>query len=84
MVSVYLETSFFSECVTIRTAVIELGRREAGLNWWQNWAQALELCVSPEVARELSSPDFPEVVRSAALAMLEKIEVLEFTSDVPI
>jgi hypothetical protein len=79
---VYLETSFFSECVTARTGAIDLGRRQTSLNWWRTWSKAFDLCISPEVVRELSSPDFPAGVRAAALAMLEGLHTLAFTPDV--
>jgi hypothetical protein len=79
---VYLETSFFSECVTIRTGTIDLGRRDTSLNWWKTQAKAFELCISPEVVRELSSPLFPSDVRDAALSMLLELEVLAFTDEV--
>jgi hypothetical protein len=36
--SVYLETSFFSECCTIRTGEIARGRRATSLNWWETYA----------------------------------------------
>jgi hypothetical protein len=79
---VYLETSFFSECVTIRSGTIDLGRRDTGLRWWRVYAGRFELCISPEVARELSSPEFPAEVRDAALDMLRGLDVLAFTDDV--
>jgi hypothetical protein len=79
---VYLETSFFSECVTMRTGTIDLGRRDTSLNWWKTQASAFELCISPEVVRELSSPDFPADIRDAALEMLRGLDVLAFTENV--
>ncbi len=82
MAKVYLETSFFSECVTIRTGTIDLGRRDTSLNWWSRQAPGFELCISPEVVRELASPDFPTEVRDAALNMLRGLNVLAFTQDV--
>ncbi|HXE51602.1 MAG TPA: hypothetical protein VN541_01230 [Tepidisphaeraceae bacterium] len=82
MARVYLETSFFSECVTIRTGTIDLGRRATSLHWWRSQASAFDLCISPEVVRELSSSAFPTEVREPALSMLEGLEVLESTSDV--
>ena len=82
MARVYLETSFFSECVTIRTGTIDLGRRDTSLNWWKMQAPAFELCISPEVVRELSSADFPGDVRGAALDMLRGLDVLSFTENV--
>lgn len=82
MPQIYLETSFFSECVTIRTGVVDLGRRQTSLNWWRTQAQAFELCISPEVVRELSSPAFPQAVREPALQMLTGLDVLAFTDEV--
>ena len=82
MAKVYLETSFFSECVTMRTSHIDLGRRDTSLNWWQNYAKRFDLCISPEVVRELSSRDFPAAVREPALAMLQGLEALTFTDEV--
>ena len=35
----YLETSFFSECCTIRTGEIARGRRAVSLKWWQTDAR---------------------------------------------
>jgi hypothetical protein len=58
MSSVYLETSFFSECCTIRTGDIARGRRASSLLWWQNDAHRYELFISNEVVRELSSLEF--------------------------
>lgn len=82
MARVYLETSFFSECVTTRTGTIDLGRRDTSLSWWKTQSRAFELCISPEVVRELSSPGFPASVRDAALSMLLGLEVLDFTEEV--
>jgi hypothetical protein len=79
---VYLETSFFSECVTVRTGPIDLGRRQTSLNWWRSQAKAFDLCISAEVVRELSSLDFPAIVRDPALAMLSGLDVLAFTDEV--
>jgi hypothetical protein len=79
---VYLETSFFSECCTIRTSEIARGRRATSLNWWQNDARKFDLYISSEVVRELSSPAFPEQVRTPALQMLEGLPQLALTDDV--
>lgn len=80
--SVYLETSFFSECCTIRTGEIARGRRAIGLQWWQNDARRFDLYISNEVVRELSSPEFPEAVRIPALEMLAGIPQLALTDEV--
>jgi len=79
---VYLETSFFSECCTIRTGDIARGRRATSLNWWKTHAHKFELSISDEVIRELSSADFPAAVREPALAMLLDLPSLEMTGDV--
>jgi len=82
MFSVYLETSFFSECCTIRTGEIARGRRATSLNWWENYASKFDLYVSREVVRELSSGDFPAAVREPALAMLTGLRLLPSTPEV--
>jgi hypothetical protein len=82
MSSVYLETSFFSECCTIRATEIARGRRATSLNWWRNDAAKFDLYISPEVVRELSSDDFPAAVREAALAMLEGLPQLALSDEV--
>jgi predicted nucleic acid-binding protein len=82
MVRVYLETSFFSECATIRTGAIDLGRRATSLRWWQTQAKSFELFISNEVIRELSDPDFPEAVRVPALAMMSGLNALPLDPEV--
>ncbi|MFI5381636.1 MAG: hypothetical protein ACHRHE_20250 [Tepidisphaerales bacterium] len=82
MARVYLETSFFSECCTIRTGEIARGRRATSLNWWEAHAARFELFISNEVVRELSSPDFPNEVRGPALAMLSGLPLVELTGEV--
>jgi hypothetical protein len=80
--SVYLETSFFSECCTIRTGDIARGRRASSLQWWMNDARRFELYISNEVVRELGSVEFPEAVRAGALGMLAGIPQLALTDEV--
>jgi hypothetical protein len=80
--SVYLETSFFSECCTIRTSEIARGRRATSLNWWETYAPKFNLYISGEVVRELSSSDFPDAVREPALAMLRGLTLLPSTPEV--
>lgn len=82
MAKVYLETSFFSQCVTIRTGAIDLGRRATSLNWWNTQAKAFELFISDEVIRELSDPDFPDTVRGPALAMLSGLTAVDLSAEV--
>lgn len=80
MARVYLETSFFSACVTSRTGDLDVGRRASSNLWWQTQAKHHDLFVSPEVVRELSAPTFPN--RERALAMLSGLTVLAFTAEV--
>ncbi|MGN6625771.1 MAG: type II toxin-antitoxin system VapC family toxin [Tepidisphaeraceae bacterium] len=82
MFKVYLETSFFSECCTIRTGDIARGRRATSLDWWRHFARGFDLYVSAEVVRELSSVDFPRAVREPALAMLRGLTLLPTTPEV--
>ena len=82
MSSVYLETSFFSECCTIRTGDIARGRRASSLLWWHRDARRFELFISNEVVRELSSLEFPEAVRAPALEMLAGLPQLALTDEV--
>ncbi len=82
MSSVYLETSFFSECCTIRTSEIARGRRATSLNWWDNDARKFDLYISSEVVRELSSAAFPKQVRAPALKMLAGVPQLALSDDV--
>ena len=77
MASVYLETSFINQCVTTRKGPVDVGRRATSLNWWNTQAQKFDLCISNEVIRELSDPDFPAEVRQPALAMLTGLASLE-------
>ena len=78
----YLETSFFSECVTIRRGPIDLGRRATSLDWWRRHSKAFDLFISDEVIRELSDPNFPDAVRDPALAMLSGLNALPLNSEV--
>ena len=52
------------------------------MDWWENHAPKFDLCISGEVVRELSSPDFPEAVRDPALAMLRGLTLLPSTPEV--
>jgi hypothetical protein len=80
--SVYIETSFFSACVTTRTSAVDLGRRATSVNWWRTYARRFDLYISNEVIRELSSPDFPAEVREPALAMLTGLNALDLNAEV--
>jgi hypothetical protein len=78
--SVYLETSFFSACVSTRTGDKIAGWRASSREWWKTQAAHFALFISPEVFRELSAPEFPN--RDAALKMLEGINLLQPSEDV--
>ena len=80
MASVYLETSFFSVCVSNRTDPLTAGWRVTSNRWWQRQAPRHRIAISPEVIAELSSPTFPN--REAAKAMLAGLPVLAITADV--
>jgi hypothetical protein len=75
MARVYLETSFFSACVSTRTSPRSTGWRETSNDWWETQARWHELYVSDEVVAELSDPDFAQ--GPAALAMLRGLRLLE-------
>lgn len=79
MAKVYLETSFFSACVSTRTSDKIRGWRASSLEWWETQRQHFELFISPEVFRELSAPDFKNSEK--ALAMLQDLDVLELTAE---
>jgi hypothetical protein len=78
--SVYLETSFFSACVSTRTTEKSAGWRASSLEWWQTQAKNFELSISPEVVRELADPAFPN--RDQALEMLRGLNLLRQTDEV--
>lgn len=80
MSKVYLETSFFSLCVSTRTGVKELGWKASSNEWWQTQANRHELFVSPEVIRELSAPEFPN--SPLAMQMLRGLSMLDLTPEV--
>lgn len=46
MARIYLETSFVSACVSQRTDVGSLYRKEASLRWWNEQAPKSELYIS--------------------------------------
>ncbi len=74
MAKVYLETSFFSACVTTRTTPKSLGWQASSLEWWDIERMHHELFVSTEVVRELSDPVYPNGQR--ALEMLQNLNLL--------
>lgn len=80
MARVYLETSFFSACVSMRTSPRSIVWRETSLDWWRNEATHHELHISAEVIAELSDPFYAE--RGTALAMIKGLNALELSDDV--
>ncbi|MCC7291056.1 MAG: type II toxin-antitoxin system VapC family toxin [Phycisphaerales bacterium] len=79
MARVYLETSFFSACVSTRMEAFTVTWKATSLEWWNTQASRHELFVSPEVVAELSDTRFKE--RINALAMLRGLHVLELTDE---
>lgn len=80
MARVYLDTSFFSACVSRRTTPKSLGWRESSNEWWTTQADRHELYISDEVVAELSDPDFAQ--GPAALEKLRGLRLLELTPEV--
>ena len=79
MANVYLETSFFSACVSTRTSDKSKGWRASSLEWWETRSPRHDLFVSDEVIRELSAPTFKG--RGSALAMLRGLRALEISGE---
>src|SRR5262245_8532721 len=80
MATVYLETSFFSACVTTRQDVDSQSWRGRSLSWLKTQAPRHELFISAEVVAELSAPTYPN--RDAALAFAAGIPLLSITAEV--
>jgi hypothetical protein len=80
MAKVYLETSFFSACVTNRTDVDSQSWKGRSLSWLKTQAPHHELFISAEVVAELSVPTYPN--GAAALAFTAGIASLPITMEV--
>ena len=74
MASIYLETSFFSACVSDRDDPGSLYRGERSREWWTTQRQQHRLWCAPEVLAELGRPGFRH--RKAALSMAGMTEVI--------
>ncbi len=74
MPKVFLETNFFSACVTTRMGPKSQGWRASSREWWATERKHFELFVSTEVIRDLSAPEFRS--RNQALMMLEGLTIL--------
>ncbi len=80
MAKVYLETSFFSACVTTRTDVDSQSWKGRSLSWFKTQAPRHDLSISAEVIEELSVPTYPN--HDAALAFTAGIGLLPLTPEV--
>ena len=80
MARVYLETSFFSACVTTRTDVDSQSWKGRSLSWLKTQALHHDLFISAEVIAELSAPTYPH--RDLALAFAVSIPLLPVTDEV--
>lgn len=78
--TVYLETSFFSACVTTRTSDQAKGWRASSLQWWEKEARRHELFISTAVLFELSARSYAH--SEQALAMVKGLKDLEVTAEV--
>jgi hypothetical protein len=79
MAKVYLETSFFSACVSTRTSEQAVGWRASSNQWWRNEAPKHDLFISAEVIAELSRSAFPNSIK--ALEMLRGQNLLTITDE---
>jgi len=77
---VYVETSFFSACVSTKTSQKIAGWRASSNEWWETRRIDHELFVSGEVLIELSDPEYVNSER--ALKMLEGLTVVEITREI--
>ncbi|MGD0387765.1 MAG: type II toxin-antitoxin system VapC family toxin [Tepidisphaeraceae bacterium] len=80
MAKVYLETSFFSACVSTRTTEQAIGWRASSKQWWRNEGPRHKLFISAEVIDELSRPSFPN--SDKALEMVRGQNLLTITNEV--
>lgn len=80
MAKVYVETSFFSACVTCRSGEKIVGWRVSSNEWWKTQRDYHDIFISGEVVRELSATDFPN--REKALGFLVGLNVLELIPEV--
>lgn len=80
MARVYLDTSFFSACVSTRTDHRSIVWKESSLAWWETQVHRHELFISGEVVTELSAPEFPQSEKG--LAMLTGLNLLPLSAEV--
>lgn len=80
MISVYVETSFFSACVTDRSDPQSAVWRDTSRRWWKAHRTRLNLRISEEVIAELSAPGFAH--GSEAIQMLRGLRLAELSPEV--
>ena len=80
MISVYVETSFFSACVTDRSDPQSTVWRNTSRRWWLAHRRRFNLCISAEVIAELSAPGF--IHGPEALEMLDGLNIAELSPEV--
>lgn len=76
----YLETSFFSACVTTRADVDSQSWRKRSLGWLKSQGPRHEVFISDEVLAELAAPSYPN--RREALRFTAGIQVLDVDDEV--
>jgi hypothetical protein len=77
--SVYLETSFISECVSDREDPVSTYRRGVSLEWWASQRTRFSCFTSVETIEELSDPEYPH--RGEALDLIERVPLLPITDE---
>lgn len=80
MARVYLETSFVSACVTDRTDVASVYRRDVSTRWWTDQRHRHEVSISAEVIAELSRDGFR--CGAEALALIRGVALLDIDDHV--
>ena len=74
MAKVYLETSFFSACVTSRTTSRAIYEREMSIAWLEEEGPSHDLFLADPVVAELSSPGYRDRELALELAARFRIE----------
>jgi len=77
--SVYLETSFISECVSDRVDPVSTYRRGVSLDWWTSQRDAYNCFISAEVIAELRRPQYPHSYD--ALKIIGEVPLLPATDE---
>lgn len=80
MANIYLDTSFFSACVSDRPDAASTYRRDISREWWMTQRRQHQLFSSAEVIRELSSPAYPH--RTGALVLTTETRSLQIDEEV--